>query len=190
MILRLVFGASLLLLVSASADAAMRCGNRLVNDGDRDFSVQQRCGAPFFTDRYFGIDVLDRGGPFERQREVEWTVWYYNFGRNALMQSLLFRDGILQRIGSLGYGVNEIGDSCNAIANYSGMSVGELVARCGEPASRRENRDGVVFRPSPRLESWRDQRREEWIYDFGDSRRLRLLRLENGRVVSHDTIAR
>lgn len=182
--------AVLLLISSVSADAALRCGNRIVNEGDRDFAVRDRCGEPFWSDSYYGVDVIHRGGPLERQREVEWTVWYYNFGPKALLRGLLFRDGTLQRIESFGYGVTELGTQCNVTANFSGMSVGELVARCGEPASRREFRDSVVYRPDPRIENWRDQRREEWVYDFGDSRLLRVLKLLNGRVVSSDSLGR
>jgi hypothetical protein len=174
----------------ADAAASLRCGTRIVKEGDRDFAVSERCGTPYWSDVYYGVDVIDRGSRMERQREVQWTVWYYNFGPKALLRGLVFRDGVLQHIESFGYGVNEIGTSCHANSPFTGMSVGELVARCGEPASRREYRDSVVYRPDPRIEKWRDQRREEWIYDFGDSRLLRVLRLDNGRVISSDSMAR
>jgi hypothetical protein len=181
---------ALLLIIASSPAHALRCGNRVISDGDRDFQVQDRCGAPFWSDTYYGVDIVDRGGRFERQREVQWTVWYYNFGPNALMQRLVFLDGILRKSETLGYGVREIGTSCNANMSFTGLSSGELVARCGEPASRRQNNDTVVYRPGPRVESWRDQRREEWIYDFGDSRLLRIVQLIDGRVTSVDVSAR
>lgn len=184
--------AVLLLLAAgaAPAEAALRCGNRLVNEGDRDFQVRERCGEPFWIDEWRGVDVIDRHLPFERQREVRSSAWTFNFGPRALMQRLVFVDGVLQRIDSLGYGVRAIGDSCNVDGDFSGLSSGEIVARCGEPSSRREFRDAVVYRAGPRIESWRDPRREEWIYDFGGERLLRVLQLEQGRVVRMESMRR
>lgn len=182
--------AVLLVAVALPADAALRCGNRLVDEGDREFQVRERCGEPFWIEDWTSIEVLDRGQPFERQREVDSSTWYFNFGPRALMQQLTFVDGVLRRIESLGYGVNEIGTNCPFDRDFTGMSSGELVARCGDPAERRRSRDAVVLRPGPRIESWRDPRREEWIYDFGEDRLLRVLDLEHGRVVRMQTMRR
>jgi len=94
--------------------------------------------------------------------------------------------GVLMREETLGYGVNEIGSDCNPNRDYTGVSVGELVARCGEPASRRQAYDAIVNRPIPGYARWRDQRREDWVYDFGEDRFLRLVHLVDGRVVDID----
>jgi hypothetical protein len=184
------FLAFVVLLLADTAEAALRCGSRLVDNGDREFHVRDRCGEPFWSESWLGVDVVNRGSAFEQQREVQWSVWYYNFGPRALMMRLVFQDGVLHRSDTLGYGVRRIGDSCRANMNFTGLSSGELLARCGEPASRREGRDSLVFRPGPSIENWREQRREEWIYDFGDSRFLRVLRIVNGRVISADPLSR
>jgi hypothetical protein len=102
----------------------------------------------------------------------------------------VFRDGRLQGSETLGYGVREIGDSCRANMNFTGLSSGELVARCGEPAARHEASDSVVYRPGPGIENWREQRREEWTYNFGDSQLLRVLHLLNSRVTGVETLSR
>jgi len=168
---------------------ALRCGDRLVTDGAQDFQVRDRCGAPFWTDRYSTIEVVGRDGPLERQREIPFDVWYYNFGPRQLMRKLVFRDGVLVREETLGYGVNEIGDDCNPQRLFERLSVGELVARCGEPVSRRMRNDAVVRRPAPGIEQWRDQRREDWVYDFG-GRDLRVVHIVDGRVDGSETLAR
>jgi hypothetical protein len=92
----------LLLLLAAPAAHAMRCGNRLVSDGAQDFQVRERCGEPFWTDRYTNIEIIGRNGPVEHQREVQFDVWYYNFGPHQLMRQLVFRDGLLERALGLG----------------------------------------------------------------------------------------
>ena len=180
----------LALLLAAPAAHAMRCGNRLVNDGAQDFQVRERCGDPFWTDRYTNIEIIGRDGPIEQQREVQFDVWYYNFGPRQLMRQLVFRDGLLERERTLGYGVDAIGEDCDPNRLLGGLSAGELFARCGEPASRRSHTDTLVRRPAPGLERWRDPRREDWIYDFGDRRFVRVVRVVDGRVVAVDSLAR
>lgn len=180
----------LLLLLAAPSAFAMRCGNRIVSDGQRDFQVRDRCGEPFWTDTYTHVDIIGAYGPVERQRTVQYDVWYYNFGPRQLMRKLVFRDGQLLREETLGYGVDEIGENCNPMRDYSGFSAGELYARCGAPVSRRVENDTIVRRPAPGVEGWRDLRREEWVYDFGDNRFVRVVRLVNGRVDGTDTLAR
>ncbi len=188
-------GAAVLLLLlvataSLPAAAALRCGSRLVDTGDADFRVRDRCGEPFWTETYLATDVFAQGRDVQRLREVRWDVWYYNFGPRALMQKLVFVDGALRSIESLGYGVGEIGANCDARMGYSGMSAGEVVARCGEPQWRRSSNDTVVQRPGQGLERWRDERREAWTYDFGDGQLLRTLHLVNGRVTAVEHTAR
>jgi Protein of unknown function (DUF2845) len=169
---------------------AMRCGNRLVDAGLQDFQVRERCGEPFWIDRYSSVDVIGAYGPLEQQRTVQFDVWYFNFGPRQFMRQLIFRDGVLLREETLGYGVNDIGDSCSPNFDYAGFSVGELFARCGAPASRRSETDTIVRRPAPGVERWRDQRRESWVYDFGDDRFLRIVHVVDGRVSGADLVQR
>ena len=181
----------LLLLLLATSDAfAMRCGNRLVDDGAQDFQVRDRCGEPYWTDAYSNVEIIGAHGPLERQREVRFDVWYYNFGPQQLLRRLTFRDGVLIAQDTLGYGVDEIGHDCDPNRALDGISAGELVARCGEPASRRNRSEAIVHRPRPGIELWRDQRREEWIYDSGGLRSVRLVQLEDGRVIGVDRVRR
>lgn len=179
----------LLLLLTAPAHA-LRCGTRVVSDGDRDFAVRERCGAPFYTEEFASYDIRGADGPFETQVENTYDAWYYNFGPRKLMVRLLFRNGRLAHEETLGYGVNEIGDSCNIDSLPTGTSAGEIVAYCGEPASRRVQREANVRRDGRGNERYTPVRREEWTYDTGGNRLLRILTLHNGRLQSIDTEGR
>ncbi len=181
----------LLFLLFAAPDAlAMRCGSNLVTEGMRDLQVRQRCGEPFWTDAYSRVEVLGARSPHEYQRSVRFDVWYYNFGPRQFMRRFVFRDGELVTEDALDYGFDQVGGNCNPMRDYRGLSAGELYARCGEPVSRRVIDDAVVRRPSPDVELWRDLRREEWTYDFGAARDLRILHLVDGRVQETETRAR
>jgi hypothetical protein len=177
---------ALLFAAPAAAALPLRCGSRVVGDGLEDFQVRARCGEPFWSENYYAVDVIGADGPVERQREVQYDVWYYNFGPRALMRRLVFRDGVLVREDALGYGVDALGEDCNPNRDYTGLSVGELVARCGEPAARRRHLDTRVQRPARGLARYRDQRREDWVYDFGDDRHVRVMHLVDGRVIGVD----
>jgi len=172
----------LLLPFLAAPAHALRCGTRVVTDGDRDFAVRERCGEPFYVDQFSSVSVSGADGPLETQVEDVYDVWYYNFGPRRLMVRLLFLNGRLQREETLGYGVKTIGDSCNLDTLPAGTSAGEIIAYCGEPAARRNQRRANVRRDNFGNERYTPVRVEEWTYDFGDSRLLRVLTLHNGRL--------
>ena len=109
--MRLLLVALLALACSSPAFAdAMRCGNRLVSNGDTQTQVRDLCGEPsdvqsrFITRRpsfvrngqtyYFGDGYV----------EIPVEVWTYNFGPYKLMRRVRFVDGRIDEIETLGYG--------------------------------------------------------------------------------------
>jgi hypothetical protein len=180
----------IILLLASPCAFAMRCGDRVIGNNAQDFQVRERCGEPFWTDTYTNVELIGTHSPIEQQRSVQYDIWYYNFGPSQLMRRLVFRDGLLQREETLGYGVDAIGSDCNPNRLLNGLSAGELFARCGAPASRRSETDTIVRRPAPGVEQWRDQRREDWVYDFGENRLLRIVHMTDGRVNGADLVQR
>ena len=95
---------------------AMRCGSRLVRDGDTQTAVRELCGEPsdvqsrsllrrpsYFMNGhyyYFGDALV----------EVPVEVWTYNFGPYKLMRRVRFIDGLVEEIETLGYGYNVEGN--------------------------------------------------------------------------------
>lgn len=181
---------ALALLLAAPHAFALRCGNLLVTQDMQDFQVRDRCGDPFWTESYTSYDLLGSHETSQVAREVQFDVWYYNFGPSNLMHRLLFRNGALKQDDTLGYGVREIGSKCDPLMRFVDLSAGELVAFCGEPLSRRQNNDTIVNKLAPDYRRVREQRRELWTYDFGENRVLRQVQLVEGRVVSAQAIAR
>lgn len=188
---RLIGLFALVVLFGASMPAAalgLRCDTRLVTAGMLPTQIEHACGAPFWTESYTSLEVLGAGGPIEEQHEVDWEVWYYNFGSSSFMQRLVLRDGRLQSIEPLGYGVDTIGSACIDGIAARGLTTGELVARCGEPSSRRHNA-GATVRRLPGVLLANEDRREEWIYDRGADFFTRYL-ITNGRVAGSERLAR
>ncbi len=96
----------------AHADG-MRCGGRLIRDGDARAEVRAFCGEPadvqtrtilrrpFYNVSgrivYFGDGLV----------EIPVETWTYNFGPNKLMRRVRFVDGIVDGVETLGYGYND-----------------------------------------------------------------------------------
>jgi hypothetical protein len=173
---------------SPASAIGIRCGNRVIGTNMIEAQVRSACGAPFWSDGYGTLEIFGAGSAYEEQREVNWDVWYYNFGPRNLMQRLTFRDGRLQQVDALGYGFDETGSACVPAIAARGITSGELVARCGEPVSRQRS-DGARVRRLPGYLRADEDRREEWIYDDGSQYLTRYL-ITNGTVQGVDRLPR
>ena len=96
----------------AHADG-MRCGGRLIRDGDARAEVRAFCGEPVDVQTrtilrrpfynvsgrivYFGDGLV----------EIPVETWTYNFGPNKLMRRVRFIDGVVEDVETLGYGYND-----------------------------------------------------------------------------------
>jgi len=179
----------LILLAAAPAAHALRCGTRLVGNGDYDIQVRDRCGEPYWIEDHYQYVVAGSGSPVEIVQQVVYTAWFYNFGSNRLLVRLLFRDGRLVHEETLTRGVDEIGDSCGETKMTTGISSGELVAYCGLPLSRNAQPILQTWPAGPGVYRQVENYREDWIYDLGGNF-LRVLHLLNGRVDSVELIPR
>jgi len=106
--------AALLLAIAVPASAdGLRCGSRLVTNGDPRAKVRQFCGEP--TDvqtRYIQRrPTFNVGGRYysygDGYIEIPVEIWTYNFGPYKLMRQIRFVDGLVEEIESLGYGYHE-----------------------------------------------------------------------------------
>ncbi len=182
---RLGSGALLLWLVCSdlSANDTLRCGSRIVATEDTQSEVRAACGEPALR------DVQPQFDPRQGRSFNDTEVWTYNFGNNQLLRLLRFRGGRLVDIDTDGYGfVPAENPRCTPYDLVDGLSKYRLLARCGEPAERREM---SLLSPEIRRYGRRSQQgefvtaiyREEWVYNFGARSLLRRVLLENGRVV-------
>lgn len=119
--------AATLLSTAAYSSDSMRCGQRLISDGDPKAKVADLCGQPTHTERR---TVLRSGVPRQNYAddntrtgtsartvsdsellvhnrslvEVEVDIWLYNRGRNSLLRELVFHDNRLVAVNILGHG--------------------------------------------------------------------------------------
>lgn len=170
-------------LASSPADArALRCDGGLVQIGDPIWQVGRVCPTPFWREDYDEPLARDRRGHVAGWQRVE--IWTLNFGTSRFMRRLVFRNGYLNRIETLGYGVRwEPGTRrCTwRELEQAGNTAAEVFARCGEPDFRYDLPPPVHSgRYSPAWASY--SIRERWIYDYGSGRHARELDFLDGRL--------
>ena len=107
-------------LIIPTTAMAMRCGTRLVTDGDTQDKVLRYCGEPTQTSSryitrgssYRNLQTRDtlsknyQGGYFYSE-EVLLEEWIFNFGPNKLMRKVTFENGIVVEVDTLKYGYHK-----------------------------------------------------------------------------------
>ena len=84
----------------------LRCGNRIVEIGERKFEVIMKCGPPSSVEKW-QEEVLGYENHREHIKKITYSYieeWTYNLGSDRFMQFLKFRNGVLNSIESGGYG--------------------------------------------------------------------------------------
>ena len=98
---------------AAAAANSLRCGTRLITDGDTAAKVEALCGAPAGVTRteVFRRPVLWRyGRPYYLSAypvPVAVEFWTYNLGAHKLMRRVRIEDGLVTDVETLGHGYNE-----------------------------------------------------------------------------------
>ncbi|MCP1728585.1 hypothetical protein J2T60_002599 [Natronospira proteinivora] len=168
-----------LLGLSLDADASLRCNGKLVKTGDRMFEVREHCGEPDVVVPLHSAYTVRHGHVPTREE------WQYNFGPHRLMRFLRFQDGRLVQIRTGKHGFRSSPGSCSPNNLETGMTQLELAARCGEPRSKELRVTSKRYRVDGLGRVYQaGQAAEDWIYDFGSNRFVRIVTLINGQVVN------
>jgi len=112
-----IVGIALGVLLAPLAQAdAMRCGSKLVREGDPVSQVREFCGEPtdIQTKTILRRPYFDRLGRRiylgDSLEEVPVEIWTYNLGPYKLQRRVRFIDGLVDDIDTLGYGYREKGE--------------------------------------------------------------------------------
>jgi hypothetical protein len=100
--------AGLLLLPVANA-YALRCGGRVVSEGDSSLRLREYCGNPAQIEQREERVEVERYDSlhqrYYREQQVKpYEIWIYNFGPQRLINRIEVRDGVIKRITTGGYG--------------------------------------------------------------------------------------
>lgn len=165
-------------ILPAAADS-LRCGRNLVGTGDRMFLVRELCGEPDIKVVLSSAYTIRFGFlPYDEE-------WQYNFGPQKLMRFLHFRNGQLTSVQTGPHGFIRPSESCEPLEITEGLSLLELLNRCGEPmlVERRVAEHDYSLGPAgPFFPTGTPV--EDWIYNFGRNRFYRIVTVIDGRVIN------
>jgi len=82
---------SLLMFFDLAEAGTLRCGNKLINEGDRAFEVERKCGEPDYR------DLVGYTGGNYGDRELVIEEWVYG-PTNGMLSILTFQGNRLVRI--------------------------------------------------------------------------------------------
>lgn len=183
-----------ILAAGRSEAGSLRCGSRLVDEGDQAAELLAACGEPALRDTW--NYPLPRGGYVA---DIE--VWVYDLGPSQLLRLVKLSNGRITEVETDGYGFPPLRPDappprCEPRLINSGLSKYRLLRMCGEPLTRRaENllkplyaRPEIYRRDQDRYAYRNNQYltpayREEWVYNLGPRTAMRQVIMEDGWVV-------
>ena len=188
------------ILAAGSSEAgSLRCGSRLVDEGDQAAELLAACGEPALRDPW--SYQLPRGGYVA---DIE--LWVYDLGPNQLLRLGKLRDGRISEIETDGYGFLPLNSSapprCEPRLIGPGLSKYRLLRLCGEPLTRRAESilkplyvRPEIYRRDQNGHAYRNQYvtpvyREEWVYNLGPRTAMRQVTIEDGWVVEVEQLDR
>ena len=97
------------LLLFAAPAHALRCGNKIVSEGDSTMLLLRNCGDPTLKEQFVDrvpVRAYDqvRNAYYTTYDEQPYDVWTYNFGPQRFVQRITIKGGKIHRIESQGYG--------------------------------------------------------------------------------------
>ena len=168
-----------LVALAQTSHGALRCGSSLVSEDAWPLEVKESCGPPDYVAEYPTASIPGLGVVQTEEH------WYYNRGPQRFIRRVIFRNGKLARVDTLGYGfhVSE-SPSCDQSTLRHAQTEYELIARCGEPASKRvEWQAPSNHRHSGTWQTLQPVFVQEWLYDFPRNQFRQVVTLRNGQVV-------
>ena len=170
----------------AKADS-ISCDGGIVSSGDAAVDLLIKCGQPDWKESH-REEFTDRLAPGLKQRTyVTVEEWTYNFGPQQLLRIVTLRNSVVTGIRTGQYGPlrdrEPAGPACDDRIISTGDTKGEVLAKCGEPFYRTSHDEEL----REQFEETRSRKVvvtvEEWTYNFGPQRFLRIITFRNGKVV-------
>jgi hypothetical protein len=173
-----------LLLTATSHAGDERCADRIMSIGDTAGELLIRCGEPdwvqYSTEEM--ITFLDQDN--KRKVTIAIEEWTYDVGPNRFMRIFTLRDNKIVDIRTGDYGVSKEGlqPGCSDRVISKGDTAAEVMAKCGEPFHKESREEAVSERIDADNLVKVSVIVEDWTYNFGSDRFLRIFTFRNGKV--------
>ncbi len=178
------------LIVMAGNSFAFDCNNQIVSIGDTKVEVRAKCGEPA-SKEVFNEEIITKIEPNARHKVLaaveEWT---YNLGPQQFIRILTFRSGRLVKVETGGYGFipnNSPDFGCERSIASTGDTKMEVRMKCGDPTSIDIVGEELLDERTTDAGRLVSVTIEEWTYNLGPNRFIRIFRFRNGRLAEIGT---
>ncbi len=167
--------------------SSISCEGGIVSTGDSVVDLLIKCGEPVWKESH-QEEFTGRIAPDLRQRTyVTVEQWTYDFGPQQLLRIVTIKNGVVAGVRTgREYGQprepQPVKPECGDRIISRGESKGEVLAKCGDPFYRTSH-DEELWEPMGVGGSRKVVVTvEEWTYNFGPQRFLRIITFKNGQV--------
>ncbi len=167
------------------AAAEYRCADKIISVGDSSAELYLKCGEPDWKQSN-NEEVVTRDVYDEKHKTIitveEWT---YNLGPDRFTRIFAIRDGRVTDVRSGGYGsTREEAEKpeCGGRIISQGDAAAEVIRYCGRPAWSERHEEIVKERIDEDTVRKIRVTVEDWTYNFGPNRFMRIFTLRNGVV--------
>jgi hypothetical protein len=180
---------SLLLLMNVPRPllaASLNCSGGIVSVDDSRADLLMKCGEPDAKESHEEelVSRLDDGTKQKLFITVE--EWTYNFGPSQFMRIVALRNGKVAFIRTGNYGYTREAKPAKGDCSEQVVSVGDtksdVLAKCGEPAWKDTHEEAFQERLDSGLERRVYVIVDEWTYNLGPDRFVRILTFRNGKL--------
>ncbi len=172
-----------------AAASSISCSGGIVSSGDSVVDLVMKCGQPAWKESH-QEEITDRTDPNLKLRTyVTVEQWTYDFGPQQLLRIVTIRNGVVSGVrtgreyGQSPEGTETARPQCGDRVISIGESKADIFAKCGEPFYRTSH-DEEVWMPVGGTASRKViVTVEQWTYNFGPQRFMRIITFRNDKVV-------
>jgi hypothetical protein len=170
----------------AYADS-LSCDGGIVSSGDTTVDLIMKCGQPEWKESH-QEEITDLVYPRLKQRTyITVEQWTYNFGPQQLLRIVTIRNGVIAGVRTGQYGTSKGSESPGPACGDRVISVGDtktdILIKCGEPFFKSSHQEELKERFDDSSSRKVIVTVEEWTYNFGPQRFMRIITFRNGTVV-------
>lgn len=166
--------------------ASLDCPGGIIATGDSRLDLVMKCGEPDAKESH-DEEIIDRSDPgMKRKVLITVEAWTYNFGPAQFLRIVTLRNGTVSdiRTGNYGYSkeTKQEQHECSESIVSPGDLKTEVLAKCGEPTIKEVRQEASTEKLDARGERVLYITIEEWTYNLGPNRFVRILTFRNGKL--------
>jgi hypothetical protein len=167
--------------------SSISCTGGIVSTGDSVVDLIIKCGQPDWKESHLEENTGERIPGLMQRIYINVEEWTYNFGSHQLLRIVTVKNGVVAGVRTGQYGYKKERESappaCGDRIISRGETKGEVLAKCGEPFYRTSHYE-ELWEPLDETHSRKVVVTvEEWTYNFGPHRFMRIFTFRNGTVV-------